>query len=83
MNKYHVGLWVVNEGDIPDVFVRVQTNVVPELRDLVIMAFLLSSRGWARKVEVEFPGFVVCTCLDVVWNGETLLYRGGCSYETV
>ena len=53
MKQYRMSLWIENEGDIPDLYVHLQTNAVPSSYLLVVSALLLSRKGWARVVQVE------------------------------
>jgi hypothetical protein len=58
MNQYRVSLWMENQGDIPDVDLQFQVvNAVPKPDELVMAAFFLAGKRWARLVEVE------------AWNG--------------
>ncbi len=54
MNQYRVSLWIENQGSIPDFDVQFQViNAAPDPSTLVIAAFFLAGRHWARLVEVQ------------------------------
>jgi hypothetical protein len=65
VNQYRVSLWIENQGDIPDKYLQVQTNGVPEFDEVAAAAVFLAGCKWVREVQVEW-----------FWNGVwNLVYR--------
>jgi hypothetical protein len=53
VNQYRVSLWIENQGDIPDKYLQLQTNIVSEFEDVVMSAMFLARYEWVREVHVE------------------------------
>jgi hypothetical protein len=85
MHHYRIGLWVENQGQIPDFYMEIRTNVLLSIEGTVALAMKASGRHFVKRASIEMlsPRTWREERLNIMlWGGDNLYVSCNYSYSS-